>query len=323
MNNKIKDINIGVSIYSMTAAYTTRLLTFDDCVRKAAEMGYEGIEIVAPQSVPGYPYPPEAWCDNFRQMMSDYNLTPICYGTYVDPGKRSDRYPTPEEIIRDTTNDMLVAKSLGFKYVRTLHEFGAETYYKMLPLCEKLDMKLVIELHNPHNPRTPKWQEYFEVMARPECKEYLGVNLDMGVMQKKPTYQTIVRAIKAGAREDKVEEIINAISNGVPENELGELNPAEKNLAQQGYYRVSNSATLEEIDMIMPYTLYIHGKFYHINEDLEETCIPYDEIIKILDRYNYKGWVSSEFEGHDPSIPMDFEPQLNRFRDMFKKYISE
>ena len=52
MNNKIKDINIGVSIYSMTAAYTSRLLTFDECVKKAADMGYEGIEIVAPQSVP-------------------------------------------------------------------------------------------------------------------------------------------------------------------------------------------------------------------------------------------------------------------------------
>lgn len=322
MENKI---NIGVSLYSMTAAYTRRLLTFDDCIRKAAEMGYEGIEIVAQQSVPGYPYPSEAWCEHFRQLMADNRLTPVCYGTYIDPGRRSDREPTPEEIIRDTTNDLLVAKSLGFRYVRTLHEFGPETFYKMLPICRKLDMRLVIELHSPHNPRTPVWEKYIEIMARAECRDFLGINLDMGIMQKRPQIQVIRNAIQdQGCRPDKIHEITEALVSGRPVAEIADMTPAEKSFAEMNEYRCANSATLEEVRAIMPYTMYIHGKFYHIDENLEETCIPYREIIQIIKETGYTGFISSEYEGHGfDKAPMEFEVQLNRFREMLKKHFEE
>ena len=55
----------------------------------------------------------------------------------------------------------------------------------------------------------------------------------------------------------------------------------------------------EDIVPLLPYVYCCHAKFIHMNDDFEETTIPYPEIIKILQENNWDGYLLSEYEGAD------------------------
>ena len=48
----------------------------------------------------------------------------------------------------------------------------------------------------------------------------------------------------------------------------------------------------------MPYIVHIHGKFYDITTDLQETSIPYMDVINVLKDAGYQGYICSEYEGN-------------------------
>jgi len=55
----------------------------------------------------------------------------------------------------------------------------------------------------------------------------------------------------------------------------------------------------EDIVPLLPYVYCCHAKFIHMNDDFEETTIPYPEIIKLLQEHNWDGYLLSEYEGAD------------------------
>ena len=42
-----------------------------------------------------------------------------------------------------------------------------------------------------------------------------------------------------------------------------------------------------------------HAKFNHMNDDFEETTIPYKEVVDIMKEHNWDGYLLSEYEGFD------------------------
>ncbi len=50
-----QDIKLGISLYSFSTEYIHEKLDLEGVLKKAKDMGYEGIEIVAAQMVPEYP----------------------------------------------------------------------------------------------------------------------------------------------------------------------------------------------------------------------------------------------------------------------------
>jgi sugar phosphate isomerase/epimerase len=49
-------IYLGATLFCFTKEYINGTFNFEDCVRKAAECGVEGYEIVATQMIPSYPH---------------------------------------------------------------------------------------------------------------------------------------------------------------------------------------------------------------------------------------------------------------------------
>ena len=94
MDNKIK---LGVSLYSFSTEYISDQLDLEGVLKKASEMGYQGIEIVAAQMVPEYPYPSDEWLAYFAGLLKKFNLQPVCWSAYIDMGIRSDRDLTREK----------------------------------------------------------------------------------------------------------------------------------------------------------------------------------------------------------------------------------
>lgn len=316
------NIKLGVSLYSLSSEYTTEKLDLEGCLAKVKELGYEGIEIVAAQMVPGYPYPTDEWLNEFKSLLKKYELQPVCWSAYIDMGIRSDRDLTEEEIIQFTVNDLIYAKKAGFPLVRTQHAISPKLFKQMIPYCMDFDVKLAIEMHHPHHLHVPVWQEFLEICNK-EGNGYLGVVPDFGIFQRTPHKLYIDQAISNGFREEKLNEIIKLHTKEVPLEKVlkGELTLVEKAITEELYHKFNHPAAFEDLKELLPHTFYMHGKFYYLEENEDDKCIPYAELLPLIRDMGYKGYIASEYEGHHFTNKVSSAEQLKRHVAMEKRIL--
>lgn len=319
-----QDIKLGISLYSFSTEYIHEKLDLEGVLKKARDMGYQGVEIVAAQMVPEYPYPSDEWLIQLRKLLKKYELEPVCWSAYVDMGIRTDRDLTEEEIIQYTVNDLIYAKKAGFPMVRTQHAISPRIFRKMIPFCKELGMKLTIEMHHPHHPEVPVWQEYFEIM-RGEGKGVLGFVPDFSIFQIYPHKLYLNQALSFGCRSEKLEEIlkIHKTSKNMRLLENGEFNETEKRTAAEMFEKFCAPGRIAQLKEYVDCIFYIHGKFYYLDNDEHDVCIPYEEIIKAIKESGYKGYIASEYEGHHFDETVDSEIQLKHFVTLNEKLLSK
>lgn len=66
---------------------------------------------------------------------------------------------------------------------------------------------------------------------------------------------------------------------------------------------------------------HIHAKFYEMQDDLTEYSIPYKDIISVLKKGGFEGYLSSEYEGNrhiQDVFEVDSVEQVRRQQEMFK-----
>lgn len=313
----MSDINLAITLYSFSSEYVTGKLGFEDCLKQAKNMGFTAIELVASQMVPEYPYPGREWIANFRELVAKYELEPLCYSAYIDMGIHTDRDLTEEEIFQSTLNDMVYAKELGFKFVRTQHAISPKIFRRMKPYCEKIGVKLAIEMHAPHDPTVPVWREYLEIMKDSEGQ--LGVVPDFSIFAERPHQLLIEQAIEDFAcRPDKVNIIVNNFVKKYPITNLNTegLSDAEKKFADEVYtdYKELHLEWLEELVL---YSFYMHGKYWYLADENDDSGVPYAKISKKLNDLDYKGYIACEFEGHHFKEDINTREQLQRYVKMW------
>lgn len=315
------DIEFSLTLYSLTAEFFTYRMDLEQCLAKAKEMGYTGIELVAAQTVPGYPYPDDAWVELFNGLMRKYELTPVCYSAYIDMGTHSDRDLSEQEIREITLSDMVLAKRMGFRICRTQHSIGTKLFREMARYAKELGVILAIEMHHPHNPTLPIWQEYLQIMANSDG--WLGVVPDFSIFAEHPHKLHLEQAVEEfGCRREIAEQIAADHAAGVSKEELlsRPYTPEEKRFVLDVYETYgSGKAHLEWLDQLLPYTVYCHGKFWYIGEDMVDTTTPCDKILPIIRDSGFKGYIASEYEGHHYSETLDSCEQLHRWVRMASK----
>ena len=298
-NDKIK---IGCTIYSFSYFYDLRLMDLEQILKKTHEMGYEGLEIVAAQMTPEYPNISDEWIAMFRGLLDKYQLHLVSWSAYVDMGIHKDRDLTDAEIIEHTTRDMIIAKKLGADLVRTQHAIGPKNFRAMLPVCKKLGVKLCVEMHAPHHPRVPVWQELLAIMAEPESEGWLGVVPDFSIFQEEPHPQMVENYVRGGFRRDKLEKVmqLNREKKSVEEiTASDEFTEYEKTVIWDIVDHYQPKTTLEDLKTLIPLSPYIHGKFHYLDENCHNPSIPYEEIIPEVARQGFHGYIASEYEGWD------------------------
>ena len=316
------DIKFGITLYSFSTEYIHEKLDLEGVLKKARDMGYKGVEIIPAQMAPEYPYLSDEWIEELKGLLAKYELEPICWSAYIDMGIRSDRDLTEEEIIQYTVNDMIYAKKAGFKMVRTQHAISPEIFRKMLPYCKELDIQLTIEMHHPHHPEVPVWKEYFEIM-KGEGKGYLGYVIDYSIYQTMPHQLYLNQAIDFGCRPEKLDEIIEMHKKGgdMEAIKMGDFNSIEKHTAEEMFGKFSAPARIDQIKDTLDCCFYIHGKFYYLENDEHDPCIPFEELTTTIRDLGFKGYVSSEYEGHHFDETIDSQVQLQRFINLNKKIL--
>lgn len=254
----------GVALYSYSAEFGLTK-TLEDCFEDICDMGAHGIEILANTHIENYPYPTDAWVENWFRLCDKYEIVPVEYGHWIDSHVIRGRDLTTEESLEMLCRDLRLAHRLGFTCMRTKMPVingdlepvknWREIISGALPLAEELGLVMLPEIHVPSNLKGKMVSDYVEFIEKTGTKNF-GLNIDFSVFR-----------------------------TGFEEGDYRE--PSWKANAP------------EDIIPLLPYIYCCHAKFNRMSEDFEETTIPYRDIVKILIDQEWNGYLLSEYEGAD------------------------
>lgn len=80
----------------------------------------------------------------------------------------------------------------------------------------------------------------------------------------------------------------------------------------------------EDLESLIPYTVSVHGKFFHMTEipgrpgEYEDKSIDYDGPISVLKKAGYNGYINSEYEGQRRFQDLPFEQLANEIDEVRK-----
>lgn len=276
----------GVALYSYSAEFGLKK-TLEDCFEDVHDMGAHGIEILANTHIENYPYPTDAWVEQWHRLCEKYEIVPVEYGNWIDSHVLRDRDLTTEESVAMLCRDIRLAHRLGFTVMRTKMPVISEVLDPVenwrdiirgaLPLAEQLNMKMCPEIHIPTNLKGKMVQDYVDFIKETGTKNF-GINVDFSVFRT-------------------------------------EFDPGEwKDPAF-----VPNEP--EDIIPLLPYVYCIHAKFHKIDENFVETTIPYQRILEILMEHEWDGYMLSEYEGADKYDPSYEVGQMLRKQHIMMKRI--
>ncbi len=321
------NIKLGITLYSFTKEYCQGLMSLEDCIHTAKELGAEGFEIVATQMIPSYPYVSDKFLGEFKSMCQYYDIEPVCYGANMDRGMWYHRDLSLDQMVEMAINDLKSANRLGTNVIREQYLLPPEGLVKLAPYAEDFGIHVGIEIHNPETPNTPIMREYLQAIKE-SGSSYIGFVPDFGCFATKPNKPHWDQAIKNGGNLTLMEKARDMRYADVPyeeaRQELIRLGAGNIELAElQEFYaflqfRKTCDAELKGLCEIIPYCFHMHGKFHYLYENLEEASIPYKQILDTLKELDYNGYIVSEYEDHESGNAVEM---TRRHQAMMRKIL--
>lgn len=279
----------GVALYSYSAEFgLTKSL--EECFEDIHDMGAHGIEILANTHIENYPYPTDEWVEKWFRLCDKYEIIPVEYGNWIDSHVLGSRDLTTEESCEMLKRDIRLAHRLGFKVMRT----------KMPVITDELDP-------------VKNWREIIQ-MALP-LAEKLGIQMCPEIHTPTNLKSEMVANFVEFIKETGTKSFGLNIDFSVFRTEFAE-----------GEYKDPQFTpnVPEDLIPLLPYIYCCHAKFINMNDDFEETTIPYKEIIKVLKDNNWDGYLLSEYEGADKyDEGYEVGQTLRKHHIMMKNYIGD
>lgn len=298
-------IKLGITLYCYTAEYARGIFSFEDCVAAAAANGVEGYEIVATQMIPSYPFISDEFAGRVQALKQQYGIGPVCYAANMDRGMLQDRDLTEDEMVARCINDIRCAHTLGCTILRQQFLLSPAGLRRVAPYAERYGVKVGIEIHNPETPSTAITQEYLRVIKE-SGSAYLGLIPDFGCFATKPNKPHWDEALSKGAPLKHLELAAQLRYDGVPLREAMErLKAAGANDAvfgafqgMYGFVTFYKEPDLKGLEEILPHCIHFHGKFHYLDENNVEASIPYADILPVIAKSAFTGYIMSEYEDH-------------------------
>jgi len=323
----VKDIDLAVSLYGFTERFVKEPgYGFEEMFQDVNRLGVKKVEIVGAQVFNNYPAPLPEEINKVLTLAQKYGIEIYSYGGYIDVGKITGHDMSDDEMIHELILDLMTAKKLGCRILR-----APFLPIRLLPRVAKLgelyNIKIGFEIHAPDTPSSPKIKEYRETFEKINSP-YLGFIPDFGCFIERPNPISVEYFEKLGAKRDLLNFIVENRWNGYTEKEMTEKimsmggSDVEKVAISAWYgYMAFGPADLEGFKEILPYCIFFHGKFYHIDEDCKETTIPYEKLLQMIVESGFKGTFLSEYEGHTFYLNDAFE-QLERHLKMVRNILN-
>lgn len=282
----------GVSLFSYSGEYGISM-DLENCFQDMYDMGAHGLEILANSHIPTYPYVDEKWLEEWFRLLDKYEIIPVEYGHWIDSRLFAGRELTTQESVELLKRDIKIAHQLGFTVMRT--KMGVidpvnspvknwrEIIRGALECAEENNVRLCPELHMPTALKSRYVDDYMEFILKENTKNF-GFNVDFGTFQD--VFESDYRL------------------PGMPEDGGPCSRP-------------------EDIIPILPYVYCCHAKFNYMDENFEETTIPYKKIIRILQQYEWDGYMLSEYEGPRKDEIGFVGDQLRRQHIMMQRLLND
>ena len=269
-------LKYGVSLYSYTGEYGVTM-TLDDCVEDVADMGATGLEILGEAHVQDYPDPPTQWIDAWFARLERHRLEPTCLGSWVDTRRFGSRPMTVDEATWQLETDIRLAALLGFKFLRPKlgvvtsdlepDPVWVESTERVLDLAAEKGIVICPEIHWPTVIKSKVVDDYLAFIERTGTENF-GLLMDTGVFQKSGHH-----------RREGTFSIRLGTGEGAPP------------------FPVVPVVPVSDLEDVLDHVVHIQAKFYEIDDDLRDNYIPWDEIVPLLERRGWTGYLSSEYEG--------------------------
>ncbi len=298
---------LGLTLYSASAEFRAGWFDFDGLLDRVAELGIgPGIEIVASQMVPTYPVVTDEFERAWRAAFDRHGFDASSFGANLDMGRRRDRDMTPDEEFEVTELLFRGAKKLGFPLVR-IQSAKPELLRRLMPVAEELELKLAYEIHAPSGPNAPeimKVREVYDELASPLLGFVADFSSTMHAMSP-----TLLRAVtRAGLDAEAVERLQAIWATDAPMRERQEefigylrgrdFDPGRLGAFAHLAFNMHGHVDPREWADIMPQIMHVHAKFYDIDDSGQEPAIDYPEHVRVFVEHGYRGYWSSEWEGH-------------------------
>ena len=298
---------LGLTLYSATAEFRAHRFDFDGLLDRVAELGIgPGIEIVASQMVPSYPEVTDGFVAQWRAAFDRHGFEATAFAANLDMGRRRDRDMTPDEELAFSEVLLDGARKLGFPLVR-IQSAKPQLLRRLLPIAERLDLRLAYEIHAPMGPNDPTIQQVRETYAELDSP-LLGFVADFSSTMRAMS-PTLLRGLRRlGLDDEALAELqriwaTDATMRERQEEFIGFLrgtgfDPARLGSFAHLAFNMHGHVDPHEWAEIMPQILHVHAKFYDIDESGAEPAIDYPELVKVFVEGGYRGSWSSEWEGH-------------------------
>ena len=290
---------LGVTLYSFNVEHYTYKYTMEELLELVGSLGpAQGVELIGPQMIRSFPECSDEFEKRFKNAVEKYDLRPTCYGGYPDPQRVFGRWLTREEQSEYVKAQIRCASKLGFRVIRI--GCTKDLFVELVPYAEKYDVKMGIEIHAPMSIENSG--EMIDLIKKINSP-YFGIIPDCGAFCSTPGDVYINRFLEQGVPQNIVNKIIemwNArISEGEMRAEIGNMGGDElaMMMATESHMYFGHSDPKSML-AVMPYIVHMHGKFYNINENGEESSVRYPEIVATLQEANYSHYISCEYEGH-------------------------
>lgn len=298
---------LGITLYSASAEFRAGWYDFDGLLDRVAELGIgPGIEIVASQMIPTYPVVSDEFVATWRAAFDRHGFDASSFGANLDMGRRRDRDMTPDEEFEISELLFRGAKKLGFPLVR-IQSAKPELLTRLMPIAEELELKLAYEIHAPMGPNAPeimKVRDVYEKLNSPLLGFVADFSSTMHAMSP-----TLLRAVRRAGLDDAAVDTLQQIwATDAPMRErqqefIGYLNSRDFNPGRLGSFAHLSFNMHGHVDPrewadIMPQITHVHAKFYDIDENGQEPAIDYPELVRVFVEGGYRGYWSSEWEGH-------------------------
>ena len=327
---------VGVTLYSFTTDFHAGRYSFEELVVKAAELGMgPGLEVIGFQSFRGFPRVPDEVERRFLGLVDEHGWELSCLDANVDVAVRADRFLDEDEIVEYVGAQVETAARLGFPVLRIQNAATPAVVERLLPVAERLDVKLGMEIHAPETVRSPWVLALRELYARLDSP-YVGFIPDFGASTRAISPSVFDSFRAHGVSEELLEQIAarwdelgtrqfeahEEIGNFIALAHSFGAGDHAVNLAvfAVGIHGHQDPQAWREI---LPDVVHVHGKFFDIGDDGREPVVPVEELLDVLVDGGYAGYISSEYEGWHWNTRSDAFAMVSRHQALIRRVLEK
>ena len=284
-----------------------------------------GLEMVAFQSLRGWPRLGDDAVREVRGLIEESGLTPSCLAVNLDLGLYPGRLLSDDEAYEYVAVQLRGAAALGFPAVRVGIESGPPILSRLLPLAEELGVKIGVEIHAPLTIDAPPVAALKELFTRLDTP-WLGFIPDFSASMR-----AVPDAVDDAHRAAGIAPELTALAKDVwaePGPTMAKFGELERRAAELGatpaqtgnlkmIFTMHGRMAPERWADFFPHVVHVHGKFYGV-VDGEDPSIDYPAIARVLREQRYTGFISSEYEAHAYSDRYSAFDQIRAQHDLLK-----